>query len=415
MFYRLLAALFVTLYLPNSWAGLQERMLESTVLIITKCTQGGGAGTGFIAGNSDYVVTNLHVVKCEETKGKNNRLVGVKVILSGGDEALSADVHWSSQKEGMDLSLLRLHRQVKRPPVEFASRDTVKVADRVSVVGFPGAADDLAGSDIVELSNPTITAGQISRSTMDDGVRLHQVDAAINPGNSGGPLFNAWGQVIGVSTLKSMVTAVVIDPRTGKPTTERVVKGEGIGSAIQSDELFTVLNNAGVKYVVYTTPFGTVWGYLLKEPLYLLLLVALVLSMLGLGIAATPLGHRIFPAKNANRENIRGKEQAKLRIISGPDAGGLIDVSSAGLTIGRDPRQCQLVIPADAATVSRRHCILRYDAAKGAFLLEDCRSSYGTFLNAGERLLPGQPRPILPGSRFYLGEPQYQFQVEMVR
>ena len=33
-----------------------------------------------------------------------------------------------------------------------------------------------------------------------------QVDTAINPGNSGGPLFNSYGEVVGIVTAKTSST-----------------------------------------------------------------------------------------------------------------------------------------------------------------------------------------------------------------
>ena len=52
------------------------------------------------------------------------------------------------------------------------------------------------------------------------------------------------------------------------------------------------------------------------------------------------------------------------------------------LSVGRQP-DCDLVI--DDASVSKRHAILRWDAARRRASLEDLGSTNGTYINAGSR------------------------------
>ena len=40
------------------------------------------------------------------------------------------------------------------------------------------------------------------------------------------------------------------------------------------------------------------------------------------------------------------------------------------------------------------------------------RSSNGTFLNSKEKLNPGEQRWVLDGTRFYLANPAYQFELK---
>ena len=51
----------------------------------------------------------------------------------------------------------------------------------------------------------SVTLGIVSfneRSMENEDAMFVQHDAAINPGNSGGPLFNIYGELIGINTLK---------------------------------------------------------------------------------------------------------------------------------------------------------------------------------------------------------------------
>jgi hypothetical protein len=48
----------------------------------------------------------------------------------------------------------------------------------------------------------------------------------------------------------------------------------------------------------------------------------------------------------------------------------------------------------------------------GAILLEDCSSENGTFLESGERVMPGSYKRLRPGLRFYLGTPAVTFEIE---
>jgi pSer/pThr/pTyr-binding forkhead associated (FHA) protein len=68
-------------------------------------------------------------------------------------------------------------------------------------------------------------------------------------------------------------------------------------------------------------------------------------------------------------------------------------------------------MPRAAHRVSRRHCCLRWDGGRRV-TLEDCGSANGTFLADGRRLPAGQPAPLQPGDRFYLGNRDHQFQLE---
>ncbi len=102
-----------------------------------------------------------------------------------------------------------------------------------------------------------------------------------------------------------------------------------------------------------------------------------------------------------------------LKGLTGYFAGQAMELSGGQLVIGRDSAHAQLVYSPDYETISRKHCAIRFDRHTGQFILEDF-STAGTFLSSGEKLDPGSPRRIAPGSQFYLSDVGELFSVELV-
>ena len=92
--------------------------------------------------------------------------------------------------------------------------------------------------------------------------------------------------------------------------------------------------------------------------------------------------------------------------IVGPAQGKTFS-DSQRLIIGREPSQCNVVLPPRTPGVSRRHCVLER-RANGVYIM-DVGSSAGTFLQNGQRLTPNQWVPIT--GNFYLGSPNVMFSV----
>ena len=82
-------------------------------------------------------------------------------------------------------------------PVTLGDSDNLVVGEQVAAIGNP----------LGELTY-TLTAGYVSAKdrsiTMENGeiMNMIQTDTAINSGNSGGPLFNMYGQVVGITSAK---------------------------------------------------------------------------------------------------------------------------------------------------------------------------------------------------------------------
>ncbi len=177
-------------------------------------SEGSSSGSGFILSADGYVVTNYHVVE---------NASAVSVILHDGTE-YPAEIVGSDSSN--DLAVLKLKDEVEGlQPAALGSSSALNIGDMVVAIGNP----------LGELAS-TQTVGYVSgidREVTTDNtiINMIQTDAAINPGNSGGPLFNMYGQVIGITTAKY------------SGTTGSGASIEGIGFAIPIDDISGMISD----------------------------------------------------------------------------------------------------------------------------------------------------------------------------
>ena len=145
------------------------------------------SGSGFVISSnatSSYIVTNYHVI---------NNVQDIKVFFANGD---SYDATLVGGEEDNDIAVLRIEVG-NLQTVTLGDSDALNVGENVYAIGNP----------LGELTF-TFTGGYVSAKdrsvTMSDGTVMNmlQTDTAINNGNSGGPLFNEYGQVIGIVSAK---------------------------------------------------------------------------------------------------------------------------------------------------------------------------------------------------------------------
>lgn len=89
-------------------------------------------------------------------------------------------------------------------------------------------------------------------------------------------------------------------------------------------------------------------------------------------------------------------------------AGGQVFVldNDEKVSVGRDPQQCNIIVPGSSANVSRKHCVVHYDFDRSAYMVMDT-SSNGTFVyeNGQKKRLPlGVEVPVLAGNVIMLGD-----------
>ena len=78
------------------------------------------------------------------------------------------------------------------------------------------------------------------------------------------------------------------------------------------------------------------------------------------------------------------------------------------IVIGRSAKECGIVV--NDPGVSRKHCVILYDAGKRLYYIKDT-STNGTFSETGQRLTPEKIYTLMPDSRFYLSSPDFMFMV----
>lgn len=416
-------ALACLLPLQAAADALIEHMHDATVRVICIDNQGQpGTGSGFVVGSGAYVVTNWHVAGCTAEGGQ-------ALVLLHAERRDQAKAQVLAHDADKDLAILRLDHPSGRPEVSFSTVATIERRDPVTAVGFPGAADEMGG--VTAITEATMTAGVVSRilprpAGSDQGAQLVQISAAINPGNSGGPLFDVYGRVIGVNTMKALIPVPTVGGDGEGITLQRVPSGEGIGWAVVSDEVLPFLDRLGIDYEVSRSRPGAFLRLWYREPLLATLLVLLTLTAVTAIVLATTRRGRALVKEGVTRGSIlarprqqgtppikqRPARHAFLRGIRGAYAGVSVPLADGQqVAIGRDPSMVHLVLPRDQPGVSKRHAVISYDAGSGLFRLEDCWSSNGTFLTGGTRVTPGQTRALRPGDGFYLALPDVSFEV----
>ena len=157
----------------------------AVVMVVTDCGKNVSLGTGIMMTPDGYLLTNAHVVAGGRESG---------IFLDTGAQY---DCELVGLDEEQDLAVLHAKNAENLPVAEFADSDYCWVGDTVYAIGNP-----LGVQFRCTLTNGILSG--VQRQLTIDGTEMTmlQTTAAVNNGNSGGPLINAYGQVIGIVTMK---------------------------------------------------------------------------------------------------------------------------------------------------------------------------------------------------------------------
>ena len=194
-----------------------------------------GAGSGFVLTPDGFIATNYHVIDGAET---------VKVAFCNGD---TYDAEVIGGEEDYDIAVIKVEAENLKP-VTMGDSTLLNVGDRVLAIGNP--LGELTFSQ---------TGGMVSsvnRAINVEGVPFNmiQTDAAINPGNSGGPMFNQYGQVVGIVSAKYTNTA------SG-------ASAEGLGFAIPINDVAAMIQDIMTNGYVTNKPYLGVTAMTMSQDL----------------------------------------------------------------------------------------------------------------------------------------------------
>ena len=187
-----------------------QRVNPSVVTVLAQLDGSVSVGTGVIFRSDGYILTNHHV------------LAGGRDCSITLDTGQSYEARYVAGDERNDLAVLKVEL-TGLPAATLGDSDQLAVGDRVYAIGNPLGVE-LRGT----LTDGIISA--INRDVWVDGrtMTLIQTNAALNSGNSGGPLINAYGQVVGINTIKMSSSYSNI---------------EGLGFAIPSASIRRLVND----------------------------------------------------------------------------------------------------------------------------------------------------------------------------
>jgi hypothetical protein len=168
----------------------KDIMDRSTAAIVRIEAGGDKVGTGFILDKNGLVATNLHVVAGEKS---------IQVRLHDGTQYPVTTI--AGVDGDRDLALLQIKPARPLPILTLGDSNLMSAGDKVVAIGNPLGVFDYSVTDgLLSQVRPMCGRQDIAANRCKQELTVLQFSAAISPGSSGGPLFNQFGEVIGVTT-----------------------------------------------------------------------------------------------------------------------------------------------------------------------------------------------------------------------
>ncbi|HEY1135386.1 MAG TPA: trypsin-like peptidase domain-containing protein [Nocardioides sp.] len=207
----------------------QGEVSDAGVLLVNTQVQGGeGAGTAMVLTSDGLAVTNYHVVD-------NSTTVEVEVAATG--ETHEATV--LGYDASADVAVLQIDGVSDLDTVTLDDDGGVDVGDAVAALGNAGGQGFLSEvrGEVTSLDESITTTDQYNGNETEIS-GLIETDADVVPGYSGGPMFDAEGEVIGISTAAASTNGQQ-GPTSSVPT--RTQEGGGISYARPIDEALDIV------------------------------------------------------------------------------------------------------------------------------------------------------------------------------
>ncbi len=180
---------------PRTRLTAKDIVQRSSPAIVRIEAGGDKVGTGFIVDKAGIVATNLHVVAGESL---------IRVRLHDGTQYAVMQI--TGVDPGRDLALLRIRPTADLPTLKLGDSDAVSAGDQIVAIGNPlGVFDYSVTSGLISQVRPVCAQEAVAAQQCKQELTVLQISAAISPGSSGGPLFNQFGEVVGITT--AIITA----------------------------------------------------------------------------------------------------------------------------------------------------------------------------------------------------------------
>ena len=216
---------FAEIYAANVDSCVSINVSSTGYNFFGQAVQSASSGSGFIITDDGYIVTNYHVISggTEVSVTLNNGTTYQAQVIGG--------------EEDYDIAVLKVDPgETKLKSVVLGQSENLLVGEDIVAIGNP------LGELTFSLSEGIVSC--MNREINVDGTPFNmiQITAAVNSGNSGGPLFNTYGEVVGI------VSAKYSSSSSGASV-------EGLGFAIPIDDVLYMIRDIMEHGQVTTRPY----------------------------------------------------------------------------------------------------------------------------------------------------------------
>ena len=214
------------LYASNLASCVGITVSTTSVNIFGQVTTSAASGSGFVLTQDGYIVTNYHVIE----DAANDSSVSITVSFADGSQYTATLV---GGEQDNDVAVVKIDATGLQP-VTLGDSEQLVVGETVYTIGNPlgeltySLSNGLVSAldRLITTSSTNQTTGQTETTTLN----VLQTNCDINPGNSGGPLFDSYGNVVGIVTAKYTQTS------SG-------VSAEGLGFALPINDVKDIISD----------------------------------------------------------------------------------------------------------------------------------------------------------------------------
>ena len=206
------------LYAANVGSCVGITVSTTTTNIFGYTSTSAASGSGFVLTENGYIVTNYHVIE----NAVNSSEVSITVSFKNGESYTAALV---GGEQSNDIAVLKIEAS-GLPCVTLGDSNKLAVGQTVMAIGNP------LGELTYSLTDGLVSALDRLITTSMGTMNMFQTNCVINSGNSGGPIFNSYGEVIGIATAKYGSSASVSGASV-----------EGLGFGIPINDVKTMISD----------------------------------------------------------------------------------------------------------------------------------------------------------------------------